>query len=331
MKKYCVVFEKFEKFLWKCTQKDGFLFWQNCLKNRTFWFFSPNIPEHKKIPLLTGPKTVRKRYQVVFKIWAKKEVERPSVPSHPSIPSVNTRWLGRLIPRGWRSDGLGTARAILGKVSARLGTARARLGTVSARLGTVRTKLGKVRARHMVFLDLGKKFRNFIVRFDFFHLECSKGWFLYSTEGTKKNQDKMLGSFQDISEKDVFSTGQIFWFEKFPIYFILKFRKGVFTPLRRRLERIRKYWAVFKIFLKRSFFTAIFFRTKKMRNSFNGKNYDSFFLFYKISLHNASEGTKILSNFLKEIFSQPLFWKKVVNFFIGKISVYLFSSKTLSS
>ena len=53
---------------------------------------------------------------------------------------------GRLVPRGWRSDGLSTVRARLGTVRARLGTARARLGTARARLGTVRARLVTVRA-----------------------------------------------------------------------------------------------------------------------------------------------------------------------------------------
>ena len=56
---------------------------------------------------------------------------------HPSHPTIRQYKLaGRLVPRGWRSDGLSTVRA-------RLGTARARLGTVRARLVTVRASLAQ--------------------------------------------------------------------------------------------------------------------------------------------------------------------------------------------
>ena len=65
------------------------------------------------------------------------------IPSHPSVNKL----AGRLVPRGWRSDGLSTVRARLGTVRARLGTARARLGTGRTRLGIVRARLGTVRAR----------------------------------------------------------------------------------------------------------------------------------------------------------------------------------------
>ena len=51
---------------------------------------------------------------------------------HPIHPS--SIWRGRLVPRGWRPDGLSTVRARLGAVRARLGTVGARLGTVRARL-----------------------------------------------------------------------------------------------------------------------------------------------------------------------------------------------------
>ena len=102
--------------------------------------------------------TIKKNYEVVFKIWLKKKkwTDHPShpIPSIPSHPSVNTRRRGRLVPRGWIWDALstvrarlGTARARLGTVRARLGTARAGLGTLRARLGTARARLGTVRAR----------------------------------------------------------------------------------------------------------------------------------------------------------------------------------------
>ena len=77
----------------------------------------------------------------------KKKVDRPSIPSIHPIPSIRQYKLaGRLVPRGWRSDGLSTVRARLGTVRARLGTARARLGTARARLGTARARLVTVRA-----------------------------------------------------------------------------------------------------------------------------------------------------------------------------------------
>ena len=92
-----------------------------------------------------------KNYQIVFEVWAKKKKlsDHPShpIPSHPSHPIRQCKLAGRLVPRGWRSDGLSTVRARLGTVRARLGTARARLGTARARLGTVRARLGTVRAR----------------------------------------------------------------------------------------------------------------------------------------------------------------------------------------
>ena len=47
-----------------------------------------------------------KKYQVMFKIMIKKKWT-----DHPSHTSVNTSWRGRLVPRGWRTDGLGTERA----------------------------------------------------------------------------------------------------------------------------------------------------------------------------------------------------------------------------
>ena len=64
----------------------------------------------------------------------------------PLAPATGDKLAGRLVPRGWRSDGLSTVRARLGTVRARLGTARARLGTARARLGTVRARLVTVRA-----------------------------------------------------------------------------------------------------------------------------------------------------------------------------------------
>ena len=64
------------------------------------------------------------------------------MPDHPSHPSVNTSWRGRLVPRGWSWDGLSTARARLGTARARLGTTRARQGTARARLATARARLG---------------------------------------------------------------------------------------------------------------------------------------------------------------------------------------------
>ena len=70
----------------------------------------------------------------------KKKVDRPShpihpIPSHPIHPILPSIQVGaeRLVPRGWRTDGLSTVRARLGTVRARLGAARARLGTVRAK------------------------------------------------------------------------------------------------------------------------------------------------------------------------------------------------------
>ena len=60
---------------------------------------------------------------------------------HAFCPIRQYKLAGRLVPRGGRSDGLGTVRA-------RRGTACARLATVRARLGTVRARLGTARARH---------------------------------------------------------------------------------------------------------------------------------------------------------------------------------------
>ena len=90
-----------------------------------------------------------KKYQIVFKVWAKKKKlsDRPSIHHIPSHPIRQYKLAGRLVPRGWRSDGLSTVRARLGTARARLGTARTRLGTVRARLGTVRARLGTARAR----------------------------------------------------------------------------------------------------------------------------------------------------------------------------------------
>ena len=75
-----------------------------------------------------------KNYLVLFEIWAKKKVDRPSVPS--IHPIRQYKLAGRVVPRGWRSDGLSTVRA-------RQGTARARIGTARARLGTVRASLAQ--------------------------------------------------------------------------------------------------------------------------------------------------------------------------------------------
>ena len=86
-----------------------------------------------------------KNYQVVFEILAKKK-KLTDRPPHPIHPIRQYKLAGRLVPRGWRSDGLSTVRARLGTVRARLGTARARLGTARARLGTVRARLVTVRA-----------------------------------------------------------------------------------------------------------------------------------------------------------------------------------------
>ena len=60
----------------------------------------------------------------------------------PLAPATGDKLAGRLVPRGWRSDGLSTVRARLGTTGARLGTVRARLVTVRARLGTARARLG---------------------------------------------------------------------------------------------------------------------------------------------------------------------------------------------
>ena len=150
-KKNSVVFEKFEKFLKKFSKKRGFLILAK-------FFEKKNIPiffcEYSKIRVKTYIMGVRNHYEKLSSSFRdmgqKKKVDRPSVPSHPiqSIPSIRQYKLaGRLVSRGWRSDGLSTVRARLGTVRARLGTARARLGTARARLGTARTRLGTVRAR----------------------------------------------------------------------------------------------------------------------------------------------------------------------------------------
>ena len=71
-------------------EKGGCWFWRNILKKRIFRFFSANIPKNVQKQIFKGTEIIKKKYVVVFKIWAKKK-SGPTIPSH-HIPSpVNKR------------------------------------------------------------------------------------------------------------------------------------------------------------------------------------------------------------------------------------------------
>ena len=83
----------------KVEKKINPRFWRNFLKKRTFRFFFANIPKNVQKQIFKGSETIKKNYEVVFKIWAKKKwTDHPSIPSIPSHPSIKNR-RGRLVPR----------------------------------------------------------------------------------------------------------------------------------------------------------------------------------------------------------------------------------------
>ena len=93
------VFKKSKK---KPTPNFGEIFWK---KEHSDFF--PRIFQNKmQKHIFKGTEKIKKNYEVVFKIWAKKKkwTDHPIHPSiHPSIPSihpsVNKNWRGRLVPR----------------------------------------------------------------------------------------------------------------------------------------------------------------------------------------------------------------------------------------
>ena len=76
------VFKKSKK---KPTPDFGEIFW----KKEHSDFFSRIFQKQLQKHIFKGTEKIKKNYEVVFKIWAKKKVDRPSIPSHPSHPSIN--------------------------------------------------------------------------------------------------------------------------------------------------------------------------------------------------------------------------------------------------
>ena len=85
-KKYQFVFEKFVNLCSKSRKKINPRFWRNFLKKRTFRFFFANIQKNVQKQIFKRSETIKKNYEVVFKIWVKKKkwTDHPI----PSIPSI---------------------------------------------------------------------------------------------------------------------------------------------------------------------------------------------------------------------------------------------------
>ena len=86
------------------------------------------------------------------------------------------------------------------------------------------------------FVSKKKKLRNFFYwkKFRFIFLECSKRCPKKSSKGTKNNQEKILSSFRDIPEKEVFSqlffsrkpkVAKFFYWKNFRFIFFRIFQK----------------------------------------------------------------------------------------------------------
>ena len=85
------VFKKSKK---KPTPNFGEIFWK---KEHSDFF--PRIFQNKmQKHIFKGTEKIKKNYEVVFKIWAKKK-SGPTIHPIPSHPSVNKKWRGSLVPR----------------------------------------------------------------------------------------------------------------------------------------------------------------------------------------------------------------------------------------
>ena len=203
-----------------------------------------------------------KKYQVVSMIWAKKKLTDQST-IHPSHPSVKTSWRERLVPRGWKSDGLSIVRA--------------RLGIATARLCTVRAKLCEVRARHMLLWISKKNFYIFLLaKLPIFSiLECSKTWLLYSSKGTKINQEKYWVVFE-IFLKIIFFQSHFFqkkvpkflYWKNFRFIFLEFSKRCLHNSSKRTQSNRAKLLSSFWDILEKDVFSAIFFRKKKVAKFF---------------------------------------------------------------
>ena len=124
-----------------------------------------------------------------------------------------------------------------------------------------------------------KKLRNFFYwkKFRFIFLECSKRCPKKSSKGTKNNQEKILSSFRDIPEKEVFSqlffsrkpkVAKFFYWKNFRFIFLeyskrclLTFTRGTKNNEEKILSSFREIWEILaKIFTKKGgvYFGEIF-------------------------------------------------------------------------
>ena len=71
-------------------------------KNNISIFFSENIPKYVENHLLRDPETIKKKYQIVFKIWAKKKKKDRPVHHTFFLPSVNVKNL-QIPAVNWKS------------------------------------------------------------------------------------------------------------------------------------------------------------------------------------------------------------------------------------